>query len=110
MSVSAIGILRQLREPQVVDAAYSLLLSSRCQHSETAGMHSDDIRPFGLARDNWLVRDGLVGVTGQSADNHPPGDANIEPRPTVVRCSKNLKLKPKIAVGDVDPRTKITRV
>jgi hypothetical protein len=79
MSVSAIGILRQLREPQVVDAAYSLLLSSRCQHSETAGMHSDDIRPFGFARDNWLVRNGLVGVTGQSADNDPIGNANIEP-------------------------------
>lgn len=65
-------------------------------------MHSDDIRPFGFARDNWLVRDGLVGVTSQSSDNDPIGNANIEPRPTIVRCSTNLELKPKIAVGDSD--------
>src|SRR5579863_1423842 len=28
--------------------------------------HCDYIAPRGLARDNWLVRDRLVGVTGQS--------------------------------------------
>jgi len=65
------------------------------------GRKSDDIGAFRLARDDWPVGNGFVGVTGQGSLNvRIGGHDHIQSGPTEMGFAVNSKSEAEIAMRD----------
>ncbi len=64
----------------------------------------DRVPAFRLAGDDWLVRDGLIGITRQGSRDRGFADFDIQPSPAVVGFAFDLEFKSKKAVFDIKPR------
>src|SRR5579864_640568 len=76
--------------------------------AETGWLEGDDIRPCGLARNNRLIRNGLISVAGQCGLQGAmrylvDHEADVQTCPAVVGLPINRELQPKIPVADVEP-------
>src|SRR5580692_1728165 len=93
--------MASLRNRFPVAAGFLPSRNSRCalrQSTERSGIQNDDVRPFGLARNNRLVGDRLVGIAGQGGCNLVVAGGHNNSRPAVMDLPVNRELETQITI------------